>query len=282
MSIFPLGYELSLNHGQSNVYSLGTALLRRAYRCYDSIHNRLYTTMDCDFFEQSYYYTQPRSQGESVSEDLSWLIHPLADSRDSKEQVGTTTDIATNIVTEPSPQTTPVPEHPTEQEVTPSSPSPFIDISTNDIVPSSVVVPRKYELPLQSTRGMPPKRYDPEFKSQRSRYSICRQDDEQLSQTTVAFNTSLYSSTIPKSTEEALRDPKWKQAMNEEIMALQKNETWEKCMLLSNKKTVGCKWVFSVKYHADGTIERYKARACCKRVHTDIWDTLLGNILTCG
>ena len=199
-----------------------------------------------------------------MSEDLSWLIHPLVNSRDPKEQVGTTTDIATDIVTESSPQTTPVPEHPVEQEVTPSSLPPFIDISTDDIVPSSVTVPRKYELTPRSTRGMPPKRYDPEFESQKSRYPICRRDDEQLSQTTVAFNTSLYSSTIPESTEEALRDLKWKQAMNEEIMALQKNETWEKCMLPSNKKTVRCKWVFSVKYHADGTIERYKARLVAK------------------
>ena len=52
--------------------------------------------------------------------------------------------------------------------------------------------------------------------------------------------------------------------MDEEIMALQKNGTWEKCRLPGDKKTVGCKWVFSVKYHADGTIERYKARLVAK------------------
>ncbi|XP_057524863.1 uncharacterized mitochondrial protein AtMg00810-like [Amaranthus tricolor] len=44
--------------------------------------------------------------------------------------------------------------------------------------------------------------------------------------------------------------------MNEEIMDLQKNETWERCRLPGDKKMVGCKWVFSVKYHADGIIER--------------------------
>ncbi|XP_057529747.1 uncharacterized protein LOC130808284 [Amaranthus tricolor] len=30
--------------------------------------------MDCDFFEQSYYYSQPDPQGERASNDLSWLI----------------------------------------------------------------------------------------------------------------------------------------------------------------------------------------------------------------
>ena len=119
---------------------LGYDITQKGYRCYDPLHNKLYTTMDCDFFEQSFYYTQPLSQGESVSEDLSWLIYPQVHSRDAKEQVGTTTDIATDIVTNPSPQTTLVPEHPVEQEVTPSSPPPFIDISTDDIVPSSVAI----------------------------------------------------------------------------------------------------------------------------------------------
>ena len=85
-----------------------------------------------------------------MSEDLSWLTHPLADSRAPKEQVGTTTGIATDIVTESSPQTTtPVPEHPAEREVTPSPTAPFIDIYTDYIVPSSVVVPGNIICPLE-------------------------------------------------------------------------------------------------------------------------------------
>ena len=45
----------------------------------------------------------------------------------------------------------------------------------------------------------------------------------------------------------------------EEIRALKKNETWEVMTLPRGKKPVGCKWVFTVKYKADGTVERYKA-----------------------
>ena len=52
--------------------------------------------------------------------------------------------------------------------------------------------------------------------------------------------------------------------MEEEISALMKNETWEKCELPKGKKAIGCKWVFTIKYHADGTIERYKARLVAK------------------
>ncbi|CAO2827932.1 unnamed protein product [Amaranthus hypochondriacus] len=53
---------------------------------------------------------------------------------------------------------------------------------------------------------------------------------------------------------------KWKKEMEEEISALDKNETWEKCEIPKEKKMVGCKWVHTIKYVADGTIERYKAR----------------------
>ena len=38
-----------------------------------------------------------------------------------------------------------------------------------------------------------------------------------------------------------------------------KNGTWEVMTFPRGKKPVGCKWVFTVKYKADGTVERYKA-----------------------
>ena len=52
--------------------------------------------------------------------------------------------------------------------------------------------------------------------------------------------------------------------MEDEMEALQKNATWEMIQLPEEKKTVGCKWVFSIKNKADGTIERYKARLVAK------------------
>lgn len=48
--------------------------------------------------------------------------------------------------------------------------------------------------------------------------------------------------------------------MNEEMKSLQKNGTWELVDLLVGKKPVGCMWIHTVKYKADGTIEHFKAR----------------------
>ena len=57
---------------------------------------------------------------------------------------------------------------------------------------------------------------------------------------------------IPKDWRCAKQDPKWKEAMKEELLALQKNKTWEFVHLPEGKKAVGCKWVFTVKQTPEG------------------------------
>ncbi|RVX14259.1 putative mitochondrial protein [Vitis vinifera] len=69
---------------------------------------------------------------------------------------------------------------------------------------------------------------------------------------------------IPNSVQEALVDPGWKAAMNEEMKSLQKNETWELVKCPPGKKPVGCRWIYTMKYKAYGSIERFKARLVAK------------------
>nr|KYP52900.1 Retrovirus-related Pol polyprotein from transposon TNT 1-94 [Cajanus cajan] len=85
-----------------------------------------------------------------------------------------------------------------------------------------------------------------------------------FSPTHKAFLTSLNTTTTPTSLSEALSDKKWKQAMDVEMEALEKNSTWDLVALPNGKKPVGCKWVYTIKYKADGSIERYKARLVAK------------------
>ena len=58
------------------------------------------------------------------------------------------------------------------------------------------------------------------------------------------------------------------------MRALEKNEIWEIVVRPKEKKVVGCKWVYIVKFKADGTTERYKARLAAKRLHTNLWGGL--------
>ena len=75
-----------------------------------------------------------------------------------------------------------------------------------------------------------------------------------------AYLTSISVLREPRSYSEAVKDEKWCVALREEISAKHKNETWGLETLPSGKKVIGCKWVFTIKYKADGSVERYKAR----------------------
>ena len=80
-----------------------------------------------------------------------------------------------------------------------------------------------------------------------------------------AFEAALYEEEeIPQSFQEAVKHKHWREAMKKEIDALIKNGTWEKCTLPEGKKPVGCRWIFTIKRRADGSIERYKARLVAK------------------
>ena len=48
--------------------------------------------------------------------------------------------------------------------------------------------------------------------------------------------------------------------MRKEISAFEANHTWVMEPLPLGKKALGCKWIHKIKYHANGIIERLKAR----------------------
>ncbi|KAM0980694.1 hypothetical protein TB1_013281 [Malus domestica] len=66
--------------------------------------------------------------------------------------------------------------------------------------------------------------------------------------------------TEPETFEEASQSSEWMTAMKEEIDALQQNQTWDLVPKPRDVKPISCKWVYKIKRHLDGSIERYKAR----------------------
>ena len=52
--------------------------------------------------------------------------------------------------------------------------------------------------------------------------------------------------------------------MKEELDAMEANNTWTITSLPPDKHTIGCRWVYKVKYNADGTVNRHKARLVAK------------------
>ena len=78
------------------------------------------------------------------------------------------------------------------------------------------------------------------------------------------FIVSLNTIFVPNTLSEALSQREWRNAMREEMDALEKNKTWKIVDKPKGKNLVGCKWVFILKYKADGSLENYKARLIAK------------------
>ena len=79
-----------------------------------------------------------------------------------------------------------------------------------------------------------------------------------------AFMVKVATVREPKTFSKAAKDPRWVDAMNEEMQALSKNETWDLVPSSHHQKAIGCRWIFKVKHNADDIVNRYKARLVAK------------------
>ncbi|CAI7854580.1 unnamed protein product [Closterium sp. NIES-54] len=71
----------------------------------------------------------------------------------------------------------------------------------------------------------------------------------------------------PATLKEALEGSdaeEWKKAMESELKSIEENGTWESVELPEGRKAITSKWLFKIKFDADGKIERYKSRLVAK------------------
>ena len=266
---------------------LGYAAYQKGYRCYHPLRKRMFVTMDVVFHEDSMYFSfEPELQGEHLEEvqalDYDFLISiegelfepgnnlngnekeclelgnenageldlsgiHLDHSGDERDE-----DLDNEVVDQP-PFESLAPQATDTQNQSPAKDGPAV-VSK---------LPRK-QLPPRQTRGIPKPTYEPELSS-KVKYPMSHYvSNHRLSESNNSFVNQLSTVSIPNTVQEALADPRWKAAMNEEMKSLQKNETWELVDRPPRKKPVGCRWVYTVKHKANGTIERFKARLVAK------------------
>jgi hypothetical protein len=69
----------------------------------------------------------------------------------------------------------------------------------------------------------------------------------------------------PHNLEEAMQNKNWKNAMDLEFLALQKNKTWHLVPPQKGHNIIDYKWVYKIKRKQDDSLDRYKARLIIKR-----------------
>ncbi|CAN1152028.1 Retrovirus-related Pol polyprotein from transposon TNT 1-94, partial [Linum perenne] len=263
---------------------VGYSAHKRGYKCYCPHSKKVYHTMDVTFFEAEPFYSPTRLQGETTvpeSESDPQLWDIIGDPV-SENMVLPTIPAVSDIVQNAQ----------NEQEISPG------EASDSNIVPENVVAPRlpvdhvytrrsKQAAPVSELESQVTpevvapveenERADPVEKNERADLDLpiayrkgvreCTKHPiskcvsyDRLNPTYKAFITTLDNERVPDNIHEALNNPKWREAVRDEIQALEKNNTWSLVMLPPGKKTVDCKWIFSIKYKADGSIERFKAR----------------------
>lgn len=69
----------------------------------------------------------------------------------------------------------------------------------------------------------------------------------------------------PSSFEEATKHQVWKDAMLEKYKAILINDVWEVVPRPQGKSMVTSKWIYKVKYSANGSVEKCNARGFLRR-----------------
>jgi hypothetical protein len=64
--------------------------------------------------------------------------------------------------------------------------------------------------------------------------------------------------------EDVVKYEMWRKAMDSEIEAIEKNNTWQLMKLLARGKVIEVKWVYKTKLNEHGEIDKHKAQLVAK------------------
>ncbi|KAJ9568575.1 LOW QUALITY PROTEIN: hypothetical protein OSB04_004541 [Centaurea solstitialis] len=231
---------------------LGYSRLQKGYRCFSPVLNRYIVSRDVTFMEEVPFYPVSTCLDHENQDDL--LIYPIP-TPSSTVDFPVPSDSAQSSK----------PSSETERPPVIHSPHLTTDIPNSDV--------RMSESPSTSdsdtARDSLPPDLDVPIALRKGKRSCTYPVDSyvsyaKLSTASRSLVASLDSIPTPKTVGDALAHPGWRNAMIEEMNALEHSNTWTLVELPANKKAIGCKWVFTEKVNPDGSVARLKARLVAK------------------
>ncbi|CAM8937083.1 unnamed protein product [Rhodiola kirilowii] len=215
---------------------LGYSRLQKGYRCFCPSLDKYLVSSDVTFVEHLSFFPTPShssTSSEDVDDVLVYEVHQLP--RSEPTQLSKPPIVHVYSRRQNPPASDPVPE------------------SVSQVDPPESTPPDS-DLPIALRKG-----------KRSCTYPISAfVSYNHLSPSSKSFIASLDSTVVPKTLTEALSHPDWRNAMIEEMNALDANCTWDLVSLPVGKKCIGCRWVYTVKVNSDGSVARLKARLVAK------------------
>ncbi|KAJ9562014.1 hypothetical protein OSB04_007174 [Centaurea solstitialis] len=204
---------------------LGYGIEHKGYRCWDPISKRLRISRHVTFWENVPFFTMPNAEICTAPTTTPFFTDPS-----STFDIPISPPIPSAVPDSPTTTYDPPPPVPTP------SPTPEAPAESTDPGPSTSDAVRRSDLVRQVPAHL--------------RDYHCY--------------ATLLSNHEPTSYKEAASSSHWQKAIQEELRALAKAQTWDPVPLPSGKRPIGSKWVFKIKTNSDGSIDRYKARLMAK------------------
>ena len=150
-----------------------------------------------------------------------------------------------------------IPNVPIQQRTSPSPPpaNAIIQTPTRTLIATRLLRPRR--------PGYNPHEFYNNFGRRRNQANLVKTIKTSPSNYLNTLNGRLYTIIEPRTYEEAIKglhSREWKAATIKEIVVLITKGTWRLANLPLGRVPMTCKWVFKVKYHSNGTINKFKAR----------------------
>jgi hypothetical protein len=221
----------------------------KGYKLYDLQSKSVFVSRDVKFHESIFPFALHSPDQQASTQTSNTLVVPLP-TQDvvpySSSYIPSSSHNSTIPVSSPSPPLVHIPDHSHRKSLRVKQKPGYLQDFHCNLAASSSSIPQS-----SSSSGIP---YDiSAFLSYQN-----------LSSTHKMFSLSVSSIVEPKYYHQAVKHAEWREAMHNEIKALELNNTWSIVDLPPSKQAIGCKWVYKVKLKSDGTIERYKARLVAK------------------